>query len=63
MIVPEKYKFHKYITSGYHGDIHPVYDTKYIILKKYNDITVGKDDTNIIEKINHSNIVKYISSY
>ena len=61
--IPKKYKFHKYITSGYHGDIYLVYDETYKILKKYNDINVGKGDTKIINKLNHINIVENIKSY
>ncbi len=61
--VPEKYKFHRYISSGYHGDIYLVYDTRYKILKKYNDIKVGKHETQINNRLCHPNIIKYIESY
>lgn len=61
--VPKFYKFHRYISSGYHGDIYLVYDASYKILKKYNDITVGKGDTKIIQNLNHINIIKNIKSY
>jgi serine/threonine protein kinase len=61
--VPKKYKFHKYITSGYHGDIYLVFDSEYKILKKYIDVAVGKNETKIINTLHHPNIIKNIDSY
>jgi eukaryotic-like serine/threonine-protein kinase len=61
--VPKKYKFHKYITSGYHGDIYLVFDSAYKVLKKYIDVKVGKNETKIINTLNHPNIIKNIDSY
>lgn len=61
--LPKRYKFHRYLSSGYHGDIYLVYDTVYKILKKFNDIKVGKNETNIITKLNHPNIIKHLEYY
>lgn len=61
--LPKNFKFYKYISSGYHGDIYLVYDTSYKILKVFNDIKVGKNETLIVSKLKHPNIISHIKSY
>ena len=56
--LPNKYKFARYISSGYHGNIYLVYDSGYKIIKSYLDRSLGLKKRKILTSLNHSNLLK-----
>lgn len=57
--IPKKYRFIKYVNSGYHGNIYLVMLGKqYRVLKEIIDIKGGLNELLALIKLNHNNIIK-----
>ena len=56
--LPKKYKFGRYVSSGYHGNIYLVYEEEYKIIKYYIDKELGLKELKILNNLNHPNLLK-----